>query len=211
MNKKLVLVLGLIGVGMFWSALVAEASLRFLPGNFILLAILVFVSCLCSGMLVYMFTRRDLANVSKNTRAAKSQDASEAGRQQSRQARRGSGQGGQARDRKTASSSARDSNQKSSGQSRQARARPERRPRGGEKPERPPSSKTTRIRGQIKSYSQRQSYGFIRGDDGKQAFFHKTNLDPGLDDKNVEKDLAVTYEIRDGDRGPVATKIQLAK
>ncbi|MXW54762.1 MAG: cold shock domain-containing protein [Gammaproteobacteria bacterium] len=67
------------------------------------------------------------------------------------------------------------------------------------------------MRGQVKSYSQRQSYGFIRGDDGKQAFFHKTNLDPGLDDKNIEKDLAVTYEIREGDRGPVATKIQIAK
>lgn len=211
MNKKFVLVLGLIGVGMFWSALVAEATLRFLPGNFILLASLVFVSCLCSGLLVYMFTRRNLATAPRDTRAGKSQKASEAGRQQSRQTRSGSNQSGQARHRKTASSSGRDNSPKSSEQSRQARGRPERRQGGGAKPERSTSSNTTRFRGQIKSYSQRQSYGFIRGDDGKQAFFHKTNLDPGLDDKNVEKDLAVTYELREGDRGPVATKIQIAK
>lgn len=211
MNKKLLLVLGLIGVGMFWSALVAEASLRFHPGNFILLASLVFVSCLCSGMLVYMFTRRNLVDTSKEARVGKSKNASVAGREQSRQPRRGSRQGGQATDRKISQSTARDNSSKSSEQSRQTRARPDRRQRGGAKPERSQGTKTARIRGQIKSYSQRQSYGFIRGDDGKQAFFHKTNLDPGLDDKNVEKDLAVTYEIREGDRGPVATKIQIAK
>lgn len=211
MNKKFVLVLGLIGIGMFWSALVAEATLRFLPGNFVLLASLVFVSCLCSGMLVYMFTRRNLVDTSKETRVRKSQNASAAGREQSRQPRRGSRPGGQSTDRKVPQSSARDNNSKSSEKSRQARTRPEGRQRGGAKPERSQGTKTARIRGQIKSYSQRQSYGFIRGEDGKQAFFHKTNLDPGLDDKNVEKDLAVTYEIREGDRGPVATKIQLAK
>ncbi len=211
MNKKLLLVFGLIGVGLFWSALVAEITLRFLPGNFIIMSSLVFLSCMCSGLLVYMFTRRVLTNVARDRKDGKGERSSEATRTSTGQPRRGPNQGGQNRSRRPQKSSDREENTKSADQSGKARSRPERRPRATSKSERTQGPKTARIRGQVKSYSQRQSYGFIRGDDGKQAFFHKTNLDPGLDDKNIEKDLAVTYEIREGDRGPVATKIQIAK
>ena len=211
MNRKILLLFALIGVGLFWSALVAEVSLRFLPGSFILIASMVFLSCLCSGLLVYMYTHRTLDNTTRSKKAGRGERATEATGQQSGRARRGPNQDGQARNRRTAKSSDRDNSSRPSDQSRRTRTRPERRPGTASKPEREQTPKTTRFRGQVKSYSQRQSYGFIKGDDGKQAFFHKTNLDPGLDDKNVEKDLAVTYEIREGDRGPVATKIQIAK
>ena len=211
MNKKLLLVLGLIGVGLFWSALVAEITLRYLPGSFIYMSGLVFLSCMCSGLLAYLFTRRNLANGARDKRVGKVERTSEETRPPSGQPRRGPNQSSQNRSRRPSKSPDRgDESAKSTEQSNKTRSRPERRPKAESKSDRSQSTKPARIRGQVKSYSQRQSYGFIRGDDGKQAFFHKTNLDPGLDDKNVEKDLAVTYEIREGDRGPVATKIQVA-
>lgn len=197
---------------MFWSALVAEVTIRFLPGDFIVLAILVFVSCLSSGMLVYVFVRRQATgSVSVQATEERTVSAERKSRSQSNQKRRGPRDTNQVRARGNAQSSDRPGRSRPSQQSSRSGPRTDRRTRNPTKSERNQGSSGTRNRGQVKSYSQRQSYGFIKGDDGKQAFFHKTNLDPGLDDKNIEKDLVVTYELQEGDRGPVATKIQLAK
>lgn len=212
MNKKLPLFLSLVGVGFFWSALIAEVNIRFFPGDFIVLASLVFVSCLSTGVLVYAFViRQEPASKSVQTAEERTTGPTRQGRSQSNQKRRGPRDGDQARTRSGAQSSDRAGRSRPSQQAARSAPRPDRRTKNPAKSERNQGTSNTRNRGQIKSYSQRQSYGFIRGDDGKQAFFHKTNLDPGLEDKSVEKDLVVTYELQEGDRGPVATKIQLAK
>lgn len=212
MNKKLLLSLAVIGVSMFWSALIAEICLRFWPGRFLPLAILIFVSCVSTGLLVHLFSRRSVRVVAAlESRSPRTRAKSESTRRQPNRSRRESTDGNQRRARGNAQPSDRRDRSRATEHSRRSGGRPERSSKASTQSNQSKDPQTPRYRGQIRSYSSRQAYGFIRGDDGKQAFFHKTNLDPNLDDKDLQKDLAVTYAIRDGDRGPVAIKIQLAK
>ena len=60
--------------------------------------------------------------------------------------------------------------------------------------------------GTIKFYNRSKRYGFIKGDDGNEYFFHESGLSDGIyvkDDDNVEFDVA------DGDRGQKAVNISL--
>ena len=50
------------------------------------------------------------------------------------------------------------------------------------------------MNGQIKSYVEEKGYGFIKGDNGKDYFFHKDNLRKPGDEKNIYDDVFVTFD-----------------
>ncbi len=190
MDKKLLLVAALIGVGLFWSALAAEITLRFLSDNFIALFILVFLSCLCSGLIVYRLNVRiPTARADTGRSAQRSRNSNRSRPQSNRQQRTESSAGGSGERGK-----------------QPQRSRNNQRSQGARRSRRTPA----RMKGRVKSYSSRQAYGFVIADSGEQAFFHKTNLDSSVDEQKIKTDTPVTFEMRKGDRGPIAVKIRIA-
>ncbi len=64
--------------------------------------------------------------------------------------------------------------------------------------------------GKVKHYNLEKGYGFIKADDGKEVFFHITGLDKSWGQTVPDKDMTVTFEVVDGDRGPKAINVTLA-
>lgn len=64
------------------------------------------------------------------------------------------------------------------------------------------------LRGKIQHFESDKKYGFIRGEDGKNYFFHKSALDENvLWGKKLLYQL-VEFEVIDTDRGPRAVKVR---
>ena len=56
------------------------------------------------------------------------------------------------------------------------------------------------MKGTVKMFNKEKGYGFIRGEDGKDYFFHYSVL--VMDDyKTAEKGEAVEFEVQESDRG----------
>ena len=53
-----------------------------------------------------------------------------------------------------------------------------------------------------------RGFGFIRGDDGKEVFFHRSGLAAGEYDGMSEGD-AVEYVVQEGPRGPRAENVRV--
>jgi len=60
--------------------------------------------------------------------------------------------------------------------------------------------------GKVKFYNRNKRYGFIKGDDGTDYFFHETGLSEGI---YVEDNDKVEFTVEDGDRGKKAVDISL--
>src|SRR5690606_19111709 len=69
-------------------------------------------------------------------------------------------------------------------------------------------------KGRITRYFVEKNFGFLRGQDGTQYFFHRTAI---TDDKLIEQlrngtaGLEVTYEHTDGPKGPIAVAVSLVR
>jgi CspA family cold shock protein len=83
--------------------------------------------------------------------------------------------------------------------------------RGGRRPARrtTPTSAPTgpKSRGRIKKMVRERGFGFIRGEDGKEVFFHRSGLNAGDYDGLNEGDL-VEYVIQEGPRGARAENVR---
>jgi CspA family cold shock protein len=82
--------------------------------------------------------------------------------------------------------------------------------RGGRgRPRRAASSVPTgpKARGRIKKMVRERGFGFIRGEDGKEVFFHRSGLNAGDYDGLNEGDL-VEYVIQEGPRGARAENVR---
>ncbi len=91
---------------------------------------------------------------------------------------------------------------------RNGRGRGRRRtPAAGQGPSAPPSG--PRSRGRIKKMVRDRGFGFIRGDDGKEVFFHRSGLNPGEYDGLNEGD-SVEYVVQEGPRGARAEHVKHA-
>ena len=61
------------------------------------------------------------------------------------------------------------------------------------------------MKGTIKWYNTRKGYGFIQGEDGKDAFVHRSAIPEGTSLYEGDK---VEYEIEDMEKGPQARNIK---
>ncbi len=64
-----------------------------------------------------------------------------------------------------------------------------------------------RAKGKIKKMVRERGFGFIRGDDGKEVFFHRSGLNSADYDALSEGD-AVEYVVSEGPRGPRAENVR---
>jgi CspA family cold shock protein len=64
-----------------------------------------------------------------------------------------------------------------------------------------------KARGRIKKMVRDRGFGFIRGDDGKEVFFHRSGLNAGDYDALNEGD-SVEYVIQEGPRGARAENVR---
>lgn len=81
--------------------------------------------------------------------------------------------------------------------------------RGRPRSKRPASAVPTgpKTRGRIKKMVRDRGFGFIRGDDGKEVFFHRSGLNAGDYDALNEGD-SVEYVVQEGPRGARAENVR---
>ncbi|MBU7012775.1 MAG: cold shock domain-containing protein [Theionarchaea archaeon] len=61
------------------------------------------------------------------------------------------------------------------------------------------------MKGTVQWYSVRKGYGFIRGEDGKDVFVHRTALPMGV---YLNEGDEVEFEVEESDRGPRAANVR---
>ncbi len=64
-----------------------------------------------------------------------------------------------------------------------------------------------RVRGRIKKLVRDRGFGFVRGDDGKEVFFHRSGLGATDNDSLSEGDI-VEYVVQEGPRGARAENVR---
>ena len=63
--------------------------------------------------------------------------------------------------------------------------------------------------GRIKKIIPDRGFGFVRGDDGNEVFFHRTEITT-VDFDSLEEGDQVTFDIVDSPKGPRASNMQRA-
>ena len=85
------------------------------------------------------------------------------------------------------------------------------RARGGRGPRRAPAPRALpsgpKVQGKIKKLVRERGFGFVRGDDGKEVFFHRSGLGPTDYDALSEGDT-VEYVVQEGPRGARAENVR---
>jgi CspA family cold shock protein len=64
-----------------------------------------------------------------------------------------------------------------------------------------------KVRGRVKKLVPDRGFGFVRGDDGKEVFFHRSGLGANDYDALSEGDI-VEYVVQEGPRGPRAENVK---
>lgn len=66
------------------------------------------------------------------------------------------------------------------------------------------------MKGKVKRFNKNKGFGFITADDGRDAFFHYSQITmDGF--KTVEENATVEFELVDGDRGLQAQNIRVVE
>ena len=61
------------------------------------------------------------------------------------------------------------------------------------------------MNGKVKFFDEKNGYGFVTAEDGKEYFVHSTGLAEGV---RITENDDVTFEIVESDRGPKADNVQ---
>jgi CspA family cold shock protein len=64
-----------------------------------------------------------------------------------------------------------------------------------------------KVKGRVKKLVPERGFGFVRGDDGKEVFFHRSGLGANDYDALSEGDV-VEYVVQEGPRGPRAENVR---
>lgn len=67
------------------------------------------------------------------------------------------------------------------------------------------------MNGKIVSYKPKERYGFIKGEDGKDYFFHKSHLIHSINNSKIVVDLLVEFKEADNEKGYRAENIKIVK
>ena len=62
-------------------------------------------------------------------------------------------------------------------------------------------------KGKIRRLIRQRGYGFITSQDGKDVFFHRTDV-RGLRFESLKEDQSVEFEVEEGPRGPRAVNVR---
>ena len=85
------------------------------------------------------------------------------------------------------------------------------RPRKGGRRRRAATQRTApsgpKVKGKIKKLVRERGFGFVRGDDGREVFFHRSGLGPADYDALSEGDV-VEYVVQEGPRGARAENVR---
>jgi CspA family cold shock protein len=69
---------------------------------------------------------------------------------------------------------------------------------------------TLTMNGTIKKLTPERGFGFIRGEDGTEYFFHRSELREGLRFDELKAGQRVSFEPRQADKGPRAAEVSPA-
>lgn len=61
------------------------------------------------------------------------------------------------------------------------------------------------MNGKVKFFNEKNGYGFVTAEDGKEYFVHSTGLAEGV---RITENDDVTFEIVESERGPKADNVQ---
>jgi cold shock protein len=64
-----------------------------------------------------------------------------------------------------------------------------------------------KVKGKVKKLVRERGFGFVRGDDGREVFFHRSGLGPSDYDSLSEGDV-VEYVVQEGPRGARAENVR---
>lgn len=64
-------------------------------------------------------------------------------------------------------------------------------------------------KGKVKWYNETKGFGFIETPEGKDIFVHRSGLENAFE--GLQPDQEVTYEVKQGDRGPVAINVKVTE
>jgi CspA family cold shock protein len=67
------------------------------------------------------------------------------------------------------------------------------------------------MEGTIKWFKREKGFGFIVGEDSKEYFVHYTSMPDGQEDIRDTDKVAVTFDVKETDRGSQAQNIQIKK
>ncbi|KFX60252.1 cold shock domain-containing protein [Clostridium botulinum] len=62
--------------------------------------------------------------------------------------------------------------------------------------------------GIVKWFNDEKGYGFISCDEGDDVFAHHSQIKENGSEKDLHEGESVTFDIQDGEKGPMATNIQ---
>jgi CspA family cold shock protein len=65
------------------------------------------------------------------------------------------------------------------------------------------------FKGTIKKLIRDRGFGFISAEDGRDVFFHRTEV-VGVDFDSLHEGDTVTFEVEKGEKGPKATKVNVS-
>lgn len=229
MTKRILLILAITGSTLFWSALIAEISLRYVNisssleisqtnwdidaeaetqatgsrQEFLVLFVLVALAITSTSYLTYRVAKRNQLTQQYGKQSTKR-------RQNQRQTQGNKSSYKTTRERTTQNKTSRLPKTRStatSGSTGRANT-------SGTAAAQPDSSEATassgeRIKGRVRVYYTRRSYGFVEDENKNTMFFHKSAINSNIDERDLTKKPNVSYVVTTSDRGPVATEIEL--
>ena len=199
MAKRTLLFLAIVGSTLLWSALIAEISLRYVTDSFLVLFVLVALAVVSTSYGTYKITIRNQhsqPNTQEATKRRQSQKQSSGMKKTSERAPKNK------------------TNRNPANKSTSSRASVERANNRSKTVSQSDASSVVttsgkRVKGRVRVYYIRRSYGFVEDDSKQTIFFHKSAIGPEIDERNLTKKPEVSYIVTSSDRGPIATEIQL--